>query len=72
MLNSPSEKLCEAEAILNFVQHMTLEVSPEDSLSLDPLQVTGLYYVLQKSIDLISEANALITPGTTDKQAEAS
>lgn len=71
MLNSTSvyDKLGEAKAILAFVQHVTLEGNPEDSLTFDSHQITGFYYTLQHAMNLISEVEVLIAPGADDKQA---
>lgn len=52
-----SDLLTQTEKVVSFIQSITLiNPSPEDSLTLNSNQVTGLYYVLRNVRDNIEQA----------------
>ena len=63
------DKLDEAKAVAHFVQSIGVNGRRDDSLTLQPSQLTGFYYVMQNAIDLIKEAEALIDTARAQPEA---
>ncbi|OGT00207.1 MAG: hypothetical protein A3K04_11165 [Gallionellales bacterium RBG_16_56_9] len=55
-----NDKLHEASAMASFIQSISLNTHPNDSLLLQPGQLAGFYFVMKNMIDRIREADALI------------
>lgn len=64
-----TERLNEAACMAEFIQSISLNVPHGGELLLQPGQVTGFYFVMQNTIDLINEAEGLIEAAR--KQPEA-
>ncbi len=64
-----SDKLCEASHLAEFVQSISLNLSHDGEINLQPRQVTGFYYAMKHVIDVIEEANALIDKARAEPEA---